>query len=215
MKVTNRNFVTISGWMVSDLHLKNNELIVYAIIYGFSQSAEQTFKGSLQYLADWTGSSKQGVINNLKSLINKGLVERKELVFNGVKFVEYYTTKLNGVLNKVEWGIQQSLPNNNNDNIEDIKENYTSIAKEKHPTLEEVKAYCKDRANGVDPERWYNYYSANGWKVGKNPMKDWKAAVRTWERNGVGATTKLPEAPENSFDINEFFERSRRRNERE
>ena len=51
-----------------------------------------------------------------------------------------------------------------------------------HPTLEEVKAYCKERGNKVDPERWFDYYTSNGWKVGKNPMKDWKAAVRTWER---------------------------------
>lgn len=55
------------------------------------------------------------------------------------------------------------------------------------PTLEEVKAYCLDRNNGVDAERWYNYYSANGWMVGKNHMKDWKAAVRTWEKEGTEA----------------------------
>lgn len=52
----------------------------------------------------------------------------------------------------------------------------------KHPTLDEVKAYCNERNNRVDPERFIDYYTANGWKVGKNPMKDWKAAVRTWER---------------------------------
>ena len=57
------------------------------------------------------------------------------------------------------------------------------------PTLEEVTAYCLERGKGVDAQKWYDYYSANGWKVGKNPMKDWKAAVRTWERsdsNGNG-----------------------------
>lgn len=52
----------------------------------------------------------------------------------------------------------------------------------KKPTLEEVKAYCLERKNNVDADRWLNYYTSNGWKVGKNPMKDWKAAVRTWER---------------------------------
>ena len=50
------------------------------------------------------------------------------------------------------------------------------------PTIEEVQAYCDERNNGVDAQRWFDYYSSNGWKVGKNPMKDWKAAVRTWER---------------------------------
>lgn len=49
------------------------------------------------------------------------------------------------------------------------------------PTLEEIREYCLSRNNYVDPERFYDYYEANGWKVGKNPMKDWRAAVRTWE----------------------------------
>ena len=51
------------------------------------------------------------------------------------------------------------------------------------PTLEEVEAYCLERGNSVDPERFIDYYTSNGWKVGKNTMKDWKAAVRTWEKS--------------------------------
>jgi len=51
------------------------------------------------------------------------------------------------------------------------------------PTVDEVRAYCLERGNNVDAERFVNYYTANGWKVGKNSMKDWKAAVRTWERS--------------------------------
>lgn len=50
------------------------------------------------------------------------------------------------------------------------------------PTLEEVKAYCAERGNKVRAERFIDYYTANGWRVGRNPMKDWKAAVRTWEK---------------------------------
>ena len=52
------------------------------------------------------------------------------------------------------------------------------------PSVEEVKEYCKERGNNVDAERFVDYYTSNGWHVGKNPMKDWKAAVRTWERQG-------------------------------
>ena len=54
----------------------------------------------------------------------------------------------------------------------------------KKPTLEEVQAYCQERGNSVDAQRWFDYYEANGWRVGRNPMKDWKATVRTWEKNG-------------------------------
>jgi hypothetical protein len=50
------------------------------------------------------------------------------------------------------------------------------------PTLEEVSEYCKARGNRIDPIKYHAHYTANGWRVGKNPMKDWKAAVVTWER---------------------------------
>lgn len=61
------------------------------------------------------------------------------------------------------------------------------------PTLEDVKAYCQERNNGVDPNKWYDHYLAVGWKVGKNPMKDWKAAVRKWEEKKVVEYTENPE----------------------
>lgn len=50
------------------------------------------------------------------------------------------------------------------------------------PTIEEVETYCLERKNSVDPQKWHSWYTANGWRVGKNPMRDWRAAVRTWER---------------------------------
>lgn len=132
--VRNDNFICIQGWMINDLQLKGNELIVYAIIYGFSQVENQVFSGSLQYLAEWTNSTKQGVLKNLKSLQDKGFIGKNEKFINGVKFCEYYATKFNGVLNKVEQGIKQSLMggikqsltnnidiNNIDNNIEDNK----------------------------------------------------------------------------------------------
>lgn len=118
-KVKNENHIVIHGWMVNELGLKGNELLIYAIIFGFSQTESQRYIGSLQYLADWTNSTKQGVIKNIKSLIEKQLILKEDKFINGVKFVKYYATKFNGVLNKVEWGIKQSLPNNIEDNIED------------------------------------------------------------------------------------------------
>ena len=67
-KVKRENYITIQGFMLTDLKLKGNELLIYACIYGFSQAENQVFNGSLQYLADWTNSTKQGVIKCLKSL---------------------------------------------------------------------------------------------------------------------------------------------------
>jgi len=51
------------------------------------------------------------------------------------------------------------------------------------PALGEIQAYCQERNNRVDPGQFFNYYTSNGWKVGRNQMRDWRAAVRTWERN--------------------------------
>ena len=66
---------------------------------------------------------------------------------------------------------------------EELKKEIYKERKFSRPSIGEVVAYCKERNNSVDAQKWYDYYSSNGWKVGKNPMKDWKACVRTWERN--------------------------------
>lgn len=58
------------------------------------------------------------------------------------------------------------------------------------PTLSEIKAYCIERNNNVDAQHFFDYYESNGWKVGKNSMKNWQAAVRTWEKNSYTNTTK-------------------------
>lgn len=50
------------------------------------------------------------------------------------------------------------------------------------PSVQEIKAYCFERGNGIDAERFWNYYESNGWKVGRNAMKDWRACIRTWEQ---------------------------------
>lgn len=121
-KVKANNYVTIQGWMVSELGLKGNDLMVYAIIYGFTQTDGQKFDGSLQYLADWCGGTKQGIQKNLKNLLDMGLIEKEDKHINNVKFVSYYATELHGVYNKVVQGIQQSCINNIDNKLEDNKE---------------------------------------------------------------------------------------------
>ena len=107
-------FITIQGWMRTQLNLKGNDLLVYAIIYGFSQDGETRFTGSLQYLADWCGATKQGVQKNLKNLIDKGYIEKFEVEKNGVRFCEYSCIVCNSVVHPM----QLSCTNN----IEDKKE---------------------------------------------------------------------------------------------
>ncbi len=70
------------------------------------------------------------------------------------------------------------------------------------PTREEVQAYCLERKNNVDAERFIDYYTANGWQVGKNKMKDWKAAVRTWEKNNINDKQKSAKRKNDGYCFN-------------
>ena len=65
------------------------------------------------------------------------------------------------------------------------------------PSLEEVKEYCEQRKNGINPQHFIDFYESKGWKVGNQPMKDWKACVRTWERRNASVncqSTKIADA---------------------
>jgi len=111
---------------------------------------------------------------------------------------EYYLIDSSKYSNVVFVSINSVNVNNNphSDKVNDdnnpqskVKESKVKESKVKNifipPTLDEVRAYCQERNNDVDPEKFYDYYTANGWVQGKarKPIKDWKACVRTWERN--------------------------------
>lgn len=72
------------------------------------------------------------------------------------------------------------------------------------PTVEEVKAYCDERNNGIDPNKFIDYYEARGWMLGKNHIKDWKACVRTWERNSYGNTTRQKKTNNDSKEVSYY-----------
>ena len=137
-KVSPDNYVAIQGWMITDLNLKGNELLIYAVIYGFSQDGESQFTGSLQYLADWCNSSKESARKVVKNLLEKQLLIKEDNIVNGIKFCKYRAVKpkkgvdgiqqsCTGIQQSCMGGIQQSCTNNidiNNteDKIEDKKE---------------------------------------------------------------------------------------------
>jgi DNA-binding MarR family transcriptional regulator len=83
------NYIVIQGWMVNQLKLSGNELMVYAIIYGFSQDKESRFKGSAKYIADSLCITRQAVLTNLKLLINKGFIKKYERNERGIKWCDY------------------------------------------------------------------------------------------------------------------------------
>jgi predicted transcriptional regulator len=92
-KIKNENFIAIQGFMVKELGLSGNELIAYALIYGFSQDNESEFKGSLNYVAEWLNCSKTTAFNLLNKLADDGFIKKTEKTINGVKFCNYSAVK--------------------------------------------------------------------------------------------------------------------------
>ena len=119
--------------------------------------------------------------------------------------------KLLSAVNDSQENVNDSQGTDIEEDTEEEKEkkNNTRTKRFTPPTIEEVKAYCVERKNNVDAERFVDYYTANGWLVGKNKMKDWKAAVRTWERNstnfGKAQTGKIAVSENPTDDLNDIF----------
>lgn len=75
------------------------------------------------------------------------------------------------------------------------------------PSISDIKQYCIERNNNIDASQFYDYYESNGWKVGKNSMKDWKAAVRTWERSEYRKPNSKKNSKEDAINVvNELME---------
>lgn len=211
----NDNYVLIHGWMVNKLGLSGNDLLIYAVIFGFSQDGDGCFSGKRQYLADWCGSSERAVSRNLKNLLDKGLIEQiyKSKDCHDVRYRVTDTrdimsgepvTKCQGASDKLSGGLVSNCQgahdkmsgvyiDNKIDKLEDNKidnivVDQSTPAPFKIPTIEAVKTFAERHGKAVvDPVTFYEYYQANGWKVGKNKMKDWRAAFRMWESREKGA----------------------------
>lgn len=102
---------------------------------------------------------------------------------------------------------QANLAVNVHDNVYLSKDKYkennnTNSQKEKFikPTIEEIKSYCLERKNSINPSQFFDYYESKGWLIGKNQMKDWKAAIRTWEQNKNKYNNNTTTEQEGEFD---------------
>lgn len=111
-------FIIIYSWMVKDLNLKGNELILYALIHGFTENGGW-FRGSLSYLSESTNLSRQCVIDTLSALQKRGYIERNEVPHKGIKYIDYrvvqkwskkLTSQENGLVKNIDKGSQKSVP---------------------------------------------------------------------------------------------------------
>lgn len=140
VKVNDESYFQISGWMLNRLKLKGTDLQIYALIYGFSQDGESEFTGSLQYLCEFTGTSKPTVIKSLKALCEKEYIIKREKNMYGVVFNRYKANlqvvkelysdskeTFTGSKETLPTGSKETLPNNISldnidNNIDNIKE---------------------------------------------------------------------------------------------
>lgn len=127
----NTNYYIVHGWMINELGLKGNDLLIYAIIYGFSQDGSSEFTGSLNYLVKFVNSTKQTIINSLKHLTEIGALRKTERPINGQNFPTYmaivpdFTSSQNFLLGgqkSLTGDSQKIIPNNNTINNNSIIE---------------------------------------------------------------------------------------------
>lgn len=171
-------FFIIERFMVDDLKLKGNELIIYGIIYGFSKN-NSSFEGSLNYLAGWIGSSKQTVITVIKSLMNKGFIQRigvnksmRTYIYRAVdnksnNFIDESQKNIVGSSKNLTDIGQDIIPNNIDNNInnnkddtlykdkikeilKDLNINYMTVVRFKKPIqrIKDVVAFAKSNNKG-------------------------------------------------------------------
>ncbi len=145
----------------------------------------ETESGRIEYEYDVYEQPREQYENGKQEGKKQG-VENQGLEFQGIENQGQYNTDISNTKDKIK--------TKNSIRGKDEKKSFCK------PTPEEVRAYCAERKNRVDPERWYNHYESVGWKVGRNPMKDWKAAVRTWERSPYESPPKPIKPRDDSLD---------------
>ncbi len=176
--------------------------------YLYFEGVEDTFEQEMALSID---ENIEDVKITINFLISNHLVEEVEL--GKYELIETRTcigseTSKAEMMRKLREKRKEKIESSNNvtNMLPSVTKCYTEIEKEIElekeieidkkkkrftpPTLDEVIQYCNERNNNIDAEHFIDYYTSNGWKVGKNQMKDWKATIRTWEKNNYSNNNK-------------------------
>jgi len=204
---------------------------IYLLLNATHKEMPAMFKGSkITLKPGQLITGRQSIATKLK--ISESKVQRILKCYETEHMIEQQTSNQNRLVTVLNWELyqgseqqneqqmnnqrttsEQRVNTNKNDKNDknDKKNNNIFIP----PTLEEVTSYCKERKNSVDPQRFIDFYESKGWMIGKNKMKDWKAAVRTWERrnNNTSKQDKPTQRPQNAANFtqrqydDDFYER--------
>ena len=180
--ISDGTYITIQGWMRTELKLSGNELIVYAIIYGFSQNKQGEFTGSAQYLADWVGCTRRTVMTILNKLVENNFISKTEIILNNnEKRVSYQAERgcektSQGVKNfhrgceKISHNINinNNTNNNNNRDINNVHSCSESLEETPEETAEEFferawQYYPNKRGKGQVSEKSKERLMSHGW----------------------------------------------------
>lgn len=178
--------ICLNEWAL-DKEIKN-ELGLLLIIS--SLTAEKGYcYASNEYLADLFETTETTISKKIKSLETKQYIKityKKrgcEIISRQIRLSK---KKIDDCQKRKPTIVENNKDNNISiNNTKEINNNKLLFPKKKFkkPTLDEVQQYCLERNNNISAEKFIDYYESNGWKVGRNSMKDWKAAIRNWEKN--------------------------------
>ena len=165
-------------------NLTPNAKLLYAEITALINMNGVCF-ASNSYFANLYGKTKTTVSKWISELVKEGYIEISFTYKEGSKEID------NRYIRIIKGGIEEKhstpLVKNLKDNTTIVNTN-TTYSNNK-PSVQEIKDYCLERNNGIDAEQFFDFYESKNWFVGKNKMKNWQAAVRTWEKRKQKTTT--------------------------
>lgn len=179
-----------------------NEKILLMEIDSFTAKDHECYISN-EYIAELLGVTDRCARKYLSHLLELGLV--RVVKFDGRKRYIESTISFRAEWNNCSGQDGTSVPHtDNNEYINNNSLYKRGSTRFQKPTIEEIRQYCQERNNSVDPEKFFNVYESKGWLVGKSPMKDWKAAVRTWEQRQLETTrtTFSPRQKKSVFEQN-------------
>lgn len=212
-KINSQGFGTIPKLVMQDRSLNIIAKVIYAYLCSFTGAGDSCFPSRDKVCYD-LNINKDTFTKYRNELISKGYIKVEMQRDESRKFLHNVYILCDTVQPRPTSPCPTSpdtvtpdmvKPDTINNNIKsnNIKSNSNNNSHARSPrerkpfvppTVEEVAAYCRERGNTVDPETFVDFYTGKGWMVGKNKMADWKAAVRTWERNR-SAESKFRESP--------------------
>jgi DNA-binding MarR family transcriptional regulator len=171
-------WIPIEIWQ--DKSLSWNEKILLMEIDSFTSKGHECYISN-EYIADLLGVTERSASRLLSHLLESGLI--RVVKFDGRKRYVESTISFQAEWTQMSMQGGQSRPHTDNNEYMNNNSLYKGGSpKFQKPTLEDIRQYCISRANNVDPEQFFNFYESKGWMVGKTHMRDWRAAVRTWEK---------------------------------